>query len=259
MLQRDKYTCQGCGCSGPMQIHHIHYRSQGGTDQIENLITLCPKCHNKVHKGQMESPRATKDDNQQRTTALNTVMPEIYRQLQELCTVEINYGTDTKNKRNQLNIEKTHSNDALMCTVLNITSPKIINFKIDINLVSSRRHNRARTARTEDRKYYIAGTKKCIARNKKRRCGQKEEHISLEEFKKNNSDTQVIAAPGGRVYYTHKLTAPFNAGDLVQKDHVVYLVKSFSTTQRRIYTQSGFITQSGTRLIKTAGGIQIEQ
>jgi hypothetical protein len=253
VLSRDKHTCQSCGCSGPMQVHHIHPRSQGGTDQINNLITVCPKCHSKIHKGKMEAP-PIKEDKQQRPTTLNSAMPEIYRQLQELSVVEINFGVDTKLKRRQLDIEKTHSKDAFICTLLGIKSPKIIDFKIDVELMSHKRHHRAKTQRIEDRKYYIPGTKKCVARNKNKRTGQDTD--SLIEFRKANKNIQVVAKPGGRVFYTHKLTAPFKAGDIVSKDGVIYLVKSFSTTQSRIYHSTGFCYKSRTEIINKTGGIK---
>lgn len=49
--QRDGYRCQECGVAvvvenGCMpQTHHIKPRSAGGTDDPENLITLCLLCH----------------------------------------------------------------------------------------------------------------------------------------------------------------------------------------------------------------------
>jgi RNA-directed DNA polymerase len=45
VLQRDGYTCQGCGGTDYLEIHHIKARHQGGTDSPENLITLCETCH----------------------------------------------------------------------------------------------------------------------------------------------------------------------------------------------------------------------
>jgi hypothetical protein len=34
--------------------HHIVYRSQGGTDDLDNLVTLCMKCHDDVHGGRLK-------------------------------------------------------------------------------------------------------------------------------------------------------------------------------------------------------------
>lgn len=52
---RDKYQCQICGdrqgdpyCQ--LHMHHRVPRSQGGSDALENLITLCDLCHAVVTK-----------------------------------------------------------------------------------------------------------------------------------------------------------------------------------------------------------------
>ncbi|WP_231702590.1 HNH endonuclease [Desulfocucumis palustris] len=32
-----------------LETHHIEWLSQGGTDTIDNTVTLCPNCHRKMH------------------------------------------------------------------------------------------------------------------------------------------------------------------------------------------------------------------
>lgn len=50
VLERDDHTCQRCREErGPLQVHHIIPRSQGGSDTLENLITLCRPCHAVQH------------------------------------------------------------------------------------------------------------------------------------------------------------------------------------------------------------------
>jgi len=47
---RDKYECQLCGKKGGLlNVHHIIPYSICKSDSPENLITLCVKCHGKVH------------------------------------------------------------------------------------------------------------------------------------------------------------------------------------------------------------------
>ena len=43
VFARDNYTCQCCGKSKDkiLYTHHILYKSQGGTDRADNLITVC--------------------------------------------------------------------------------------------------------------------------------------------------------------------------------------------------------------------------
>jgi 5-methylcytosine-specific restriction endonuclease McrA len=33
----------------PLQIHHIVFKSQGGSDVDDNLICICLPCHNRAH------------------------------------------------------------------------------------------------------------------------------------------------------------------------------------------------------------------
>lgn len=54
-LERDKYICQDCGAKEnsdrihPHEVHHIVPIYRGGTNQLENLITLCHECHRIRH------------------------------------------------------------------------------------------------------------------------------------------------------------------------------------------------------------------
>ncbi len=52
VLARDKHQCQapGCGRTRFLEVHHILARRQGGTNDPENLMTLCGSCHRLWHK-----------------------------------------------------------------------------------------------------------------------------------------------------------------------------------------------------------------
>jgi len=64
VLERDDYQCQRCGVSpeeeNALHIHHIEPRSLGGSDDLENLETLCEECHKETHSG-----RQSEDDRKQ--------------------------------------------------------------------------------------------------------------------------------------------------------------------------------------------------
>lgn len=51
-LERDDYKCCHCGSTENLEVHHIKHRSDGGTDELDNLITLCAECHMKEHEGE---------------------------------------------------------------------------------------------------------------------------------------------------------------------------------------------------------------
>ena len=48
-LREGKGRCNHCGGGGPLQLHHVEFRSQGGTDHPDNLDLICIECHNKAH------------------------------------------------------------------------------------------------------------------------------------------------------------------------------------------------------------------
>jgi len=53
-LRRDQYRCQYCdrreGKWGTdLHVHHIQPIQKGGGHSLENLVTLCNSCHNKLH------------------------------------------------------------------------------------------------------------------------------------------------------------------------------------------------------------------
>ncbi len=50
VLRRDGWRCQSCGARSNLEVHHKEFRSQGGDDSEENLITLCAGCHSLVHR-----------------------------------------------------------------------------------------------------------------------------------------------------------------------------------------------------------------
>lgn len=56
VLRRDRYRCQGEGCT---HVHHleIHNRvpvAHGGRTELENLVTLCSRCHRGLHERETE-------------------------------------------------------------------------------------------------------------------------------------------------------------------------------------------------------------
>jgi len=51
ILRRDGYRCRRCHRAGvPLHVHHVRYRSRGGSNAPSNLETLCPNCHHAAHR-----------------------------------------------------------------------------------------------------------------------------------------------------------------------------------------------------------------
>ena len=51
--KRDGFKCIKCGATQQEAIelhaHHIIFKSNGGADELDNLVTLCVDCHAKAH------------------------------------------------------------------------------------------------------------------------------------------------------------------------------------------------------------------
>ena len=50
---RDGRQCRCCGRKDKLHKHHIAFRSRGGMDTSENLVTLCGFCHALIHARQL--------------------------------------------------------------------------------------------------------------------------------------------------------------------------------------------------------------
>lgn len=66
VYRRDDYQCQNCGRWGgewgeyQLEAHHIVPLSQGGSNEMSNLVTLCEQCHDAAH-GQAIAPTADRE------------------------------------------------------------------------------------------------------------------------------------------------------------------------------------------------------
>lgn len=65
-LDRDEHTCRDCGSMvGPRdapdvrdaEVHHKTPVSDGGGNEIDNLVTLCSRCHTKRYWEQREESK----------------------------------------------------------------------------------------------------------------------------------------------------------------------------------------------------------
>lgn len=48
---RDSWKCRHCNDRNALHPHHLIYKSHGGKDDLDNLITLCAQCHRAHHDG----------------------------------------------------------------------------------------------------------------------------------------------------------------------------------------------------------------
>lgn len=111
VLHRDNYTCQCCGKKNcRLEVHHIKFRSNGGTDDEENLITLCTDCHKGVHDGTIElNKKLKKSKNLKYATHMNIIRSWLLKKYPDATET---FGFVTSENRNHLNLPKDHYIDA---------------------------------------------------------------------------------------------------------------------------------------------------
>ena len=111
VLNRDNYKClsgRKINHSKKLHVHHIIFKSKGGTNAPDNLLTLCETCHGDLHAGKFEL-KAKKSK-----TKHATEIGIIKARLLKIWDFEETFGYETKFKREQvLNLAKSHSNDAI--------------------------------------------------------------------------------------------------------------------------------------------------
>jgi hypothetical protein len=249
VLCRDKHTCQLCKAdekknrSPVLEVHHVIWRNQGGSDLPENLITLCQKCHQRVHKNAKKDKQVKEifkgmAKRYVHTTLLNSIMPRLYKWLcQTFKDVFITYGYETKGKRRQLNLPKSHYLDAYLISLKDETEFNEDWQAIEVYKYKQfRRHHRQIIHAIRDRNYKQGD--KIVAQNRNKRTGQLSN--SLSEWVKNKGQK---ALAGLRVLTGKKVKRSafykFAKGDVVKYKGLVYVVKGYGEMGRRL----GFVNQ----------------
>lgn len=110
IINRDNYTCQICGKKNTrLEVHHIIFRSQGGTDDENNLITLCADCHRGIHDEKIVLVKKPKKMNLKYATHMSIIRSQLLKVYSEAIET---FGFVTKINRENLNLSKNHYIDA---------------------------------------------------------------------------------------------------------------------------------------------------
>ena len=113
VLNRDSHTCQCCKGKhkdSKLEVHHIIFRSQGGSDEADNLITLCHTCHKALHNGKINPDFKGKRKGQLKyATQMNGIRKQLLRIYPDAIET---FGMVTKANRLKLGVEKDHHIDA---------------------------------------------------------------------------------------------------------------------------------------------------
>ena len=111
VIHRDNYTCQCCGKKNcRLEVHHIKFRCNGGTDDEENLITLCEDCHKGVHAGTVVlNKKPKKSKNLKHATHMSIIRSWLLKEYPDAIET---FGFVTSENRNHLKLPKDHYIDA---------------------------------------------------------------------------------------------------------------------------------------------------
>lgn len=116
VFARDNYTCQVCKKKNKiLNTHHIVYRSHGGTDRADNLITVCTDCH--THENHQKGKifwkwlqEGKKLPKYKETVFMNVIRKKVFVRYPQC---HVTYGSITTPKRKEMGLEKSHYNDAI--------------------------------------------------------------------------------------------------------------------------------------------------
>lgn len=131
VLTRDKYTCQKCKGKkkdNKLEVHHIIFRSNGGSDEKNNLITLCSTCHYELHHNKIKLKLTGKKKSMlKHSTQMNSIRVQLLKHLE----CEETFGFITKENRYSMELPKKHYFDAVAIA----SGGKKVNFRVSKLLV----------------------------------------------------------------------------------------------------------------------------
>lgn len=164
VFARDNYTCQVCKKRNKiLNTHHIVYKTEGGTDRADNLITVCTDCHtpenHKVGGILYNWMIKHKKVKQYKEATFMSIVRK--RTFEKYPNAIITYGSETSPYRKELGLEKTHYNDAIAIS-------KIRNVKENPNEWFYIKQFRKKK-RSLHESHPVRGRRKCKNKNSERR------------------------------------------------------------------------------------------
>lgn len=113
VLTRDGHTCQHCQGKTKdqrLEVHHLVFRSQQGSDEESNLLTLCKTCHDGLHAGTITlKQKGAKKGTLFHATQMNSIRVQLLKRVEGASET---WGFVTKEHRLQAGLPKDHCYDA---------------------------------------------------------------------------------------------------------------------------------------------------
>lgn len=111
VLDRDRHICRYCHKKNQkLEVHHVIFSSQGGSDNESNLVTLCHTCHKDLHDGKINPHfRGKKKGTLKYATQMNSIRCQLLKEYPDAIET---FGFVTKANRMYGGIPKAHYLDA---------------------------------------------------------------------------------------------------------------------------------------------------
>lgn len=107
VLNRDNYTCRSCRRKDNLTVDHIVQLSQGGTNSMENMQTLCRYCHEKKDNRKIFDKTFNHDSNYGSRTTSSPTVQTIEQAIRAHSRIKITY-TDINQKITYREITPSH-------------------------------------------------------------------------------------------------------------------------------------------------------
>ncbi len=149
ILTRDGYICQNCKGKtkdGKLEVHHIIFRKNGGSDEHDNLITLCKTCHDDLHDGKITLKGGKKKGQLKHATQMNSIRQQLLKVLPNAIET---FGFITKEHRQIMNLPKEHYTDAVAIASQGNTVNFVTNIVLNKKCVSDGDYQQSKGIRSE--------------------------------------------------------------------------------------------------------------
>ncbi|EFH85951.1 RNA-guided endonuclease IscB [Ktedonobacter racemifer] len=151
VLTRDGYLCQHCKGKSKetrLEVHHIIFRSQNGSDEEANLLTLCKTCHDGLHAGTITLKRTGKKKGTLRhATQMNSIRIQLLKRVE----AEETWGFVTKEHRILAGLPKEHVFDATMIATRGVKPTFCTTSVLSKRCVSDGDYQQTKGVRSEQR------------------------------------------------------------------------------------------------------------
>jgi hypothetical protein len=151
VLTRDNYSCQNCKgkCKDSrLEVHHIIFRANGGSDDEANLVTLCKTCHDRIHDGKLIIKGGKKKGQLNHATQMNSIRLQLLKSLPE---AEETFGFVTKEHRQLLALGKEHYADAVAIACQGIDVQFKVNTVLTKKCISDGDYQQTKGVRSEQK------------------------------------------------------------------------------------------------------------